>query len=526
MNNMKLPPNFFWAIVSALLLLLSFPPFDCGFLAWFGLAPLLFALRQKGALAASGLAFLFGCLFSLGTFYWFLTFLEINSFKFILMIIAFSLYFLIFGYLYRQICRVIGPFIIIGAPSLWVAIEYVRSNLSFLSFPWNLIGYSQYRYLSIIQISDIAGIYGISFLIVMVNQLLSQGFDLIESQNQSIFFRSKLNFNNTFPIVLTVLILISTLVYGKVSRTLPESNKHLRVASIQANVVIRDNMSVAEQKDHLKAYQQLTNEVVDKKPALIVWPASSLPAPITSPLVYYTVSRLARETGAYLLVGGAAQEKLSTPKPGHSSYSNSEILFDSSGRIRQRYNKIKLVPFNEYIPLQGKFSWPKWVTSLKYSFISGSKYTLFKVSGVRFGAPICWESMFPEIFRRFVKQGAQFMVCVTNEAFYGRNQAPYVTMITNVFRAVENKVAIVRAATTGISVFINPDGEIVERIKDNSGKDLYVSGVLVRDVPIRNKKTFYTLHGDIFTYVVVSLTAIIILISLAVKKWPWLFYKP
>lgn len=519
---MKSPHYFLLAIVSALFLLLSFPPFDFGFIAWFALAPLLFALRQKGALAASSLAFVFGCLFSLGTFYWFLTLPEITFFTFILMIIAFSMYFIIFGYLYTQIYKIIGPWIIIGAPSLWVAIEYVRSNLFFLSFPWNLLGHSQYRYLSIIQISDIAGVYGISFLIVMVNQLLSQGFDLIKRQNRSLSFRFELNFNNTFPIVVTFLLLVSALFYGNVCRTLPESSKNLRVALIQANLVVKDNMSVTEQKDHLKTYQQMTNEVVDKKPALIVWPASSLPAPITSPLVYYRVTRLARETGSYLLVGGAGIEKLSPPKPGYLPYSNSEILISPSGHIKQRYNKIQLVPFNEYIPLQGKFNWPNWITTLKYSFIPGSKYTLFKVSGVRFGATICWECMFPDIFRRFVKRGAQFMVGATNEAFFGRNQAPYVTLITNVFRAVENRVSIVRAATTGVSGYINPVGEIVERIKDNSGKDLYVSGVLVRDVPICNKKTFYTLYGDIFSYVVIGLTVLIILISLAVKKYPWL----
>ena len=128
--------------------------------------------------------------------------------------------------------------------------------------------------------------------------------------------------------------------------------------------------------------------------------------------------------------------------------------------------------------------------------------------------------MFPDLFRHFVMDGAQFMVSVTNEGFFGRTSAPYQTLAINVFRAVENRVAIVRAATTGVSGFINANGEIVERVRGRSGEDLFVSGVLVWDVPLSNTKTFYTVYGDIFAYTVIGIAALILLISVCAQHWP------
>ena len=126
--------------------------------------------------------------------------------------------------------------------------------------------------------------------------------------------------------------------------------------------------------------------------------------------------------------------------------------------------------------------------------------------------------MFPDLFRRFVKDGANFMVSATNEGFYGPTAGPYQTLAINVFRAVENRVAIARSATTGVSAFINPDGKIVERIQDTNGKDLFVSGFLVRDVPLSNKKTFYTRYGDVFAYVLIGLTLLGVIASIAAHR--------
>jgi apolipoprotein N-acyltransferase len=333
------------------------------------------------------------------------------------------------------------------------------------------------------------------------------------------------NKSNYFPrkklIILLLFVavpLVFTFSYGWYKIGKSESSRHLRVALVQANVLARNYMPLPDQVKHMRAYERLTREAGEKKPDLIVWPASSLPALISSDLVQSTLKRLTHETGAYLLVGGAGYEKFSARKDRTQRYTNSEYLISPSGQLEDQYHKIKLLAFNEYLPLEGIITWPEWITTLKESFIPGEKYTIFHVSGAGFSAPICWENLFPDLYRRFVMDGAQFMVSVTNEGFFGNTSGPYQSLAINVFRAVENRVTIARAATTGVSAFVNPDGKIVERVRDNNGKDILVSGVRVRDVFLSDKKTFYTVYGDIFAFVVIGMAVLMIFTSFFVQK--------
>ena len=518
---MTKPFPYLVAAASAFLVSLSFPSFDLGIFAWFGLSPLLFVLRQQKSLVAAATGYLFGVVFWVVPGFWIPKVLTFDNF--LIVVFFFSLFYLVFGFIYRLICKRIGFWIILGAPALWVTLEYVRCNISFLSWPWNLVGHSQYRYLPIIQIADITGVYGISFLIVMVNQLLSEVLDIfIERRGPSALSNpqtAKTKF--VAHISAVVLALGVTLVYGWYKLSLPESENRLRVALVQANVLTWDNMPVVDQEKHLQAYEGLTREVAVSRPDLIVWPSSSLPAPIRySRLVNFNVRRLAIETKSYLLVGGAGMDKFGPSKDGFLPFSNTEFLIAPNGRIVAEYNKIRLLPFNEYLPLQGIITWPEWITSLKKSFVAGEEYTLFEVSGEKFGTPICWENMFPDLFSRFVKEGAHFMVSVTNEGFFKQTAAPYQSLAMNAFRAVENRVAVVRSAATGISAFINSNGEIVERVQNSDGKDLFVSGILIRDIPVSKSKSFYTIYGDIFAYFAIIFAVLMIVVSLLRKRVP------
>ena len=502
---------------SSLFVSASYPPLGVGILAWIGLSPFLFALRQKGFARAVILGSLYGCLFGVGAFYWANDISSVNLPSFLVMLFIFALFFSVFGVLYSFMNQRIGPWMILGAPALWVAVEFARSNLSFLSMPWNLVGHSQYQYLPIIQIADISGVYGISFLILMVNQYLSQIPELLKRERINL---GTLGAALQIPsLLLVVCSVIFSLAYGWYRLGTHERSEHLRIALVQANVLARNNMPIIQQVEHLRVYEKLTKEAARERPAIVIWPSSSLPAPIVSRVVRFTITRLAPGIGTYLLVGGAGQDKGGPPQEGYLPYSNSEFLISPSGRPVAQYNKIRLLAFNEYVPLQGAINWPRWITTLKGSFIPGKEYTLFEVSGARFGAPICWENMFPDLFRRFVKDGANFMACVTNEGFFGRSSAPYYqSLAIYVFRAVENRVAIARSATTGVSCIIDPNGEIVERIKDGNGKDLSVAGFLVRDIPLSNKKTFYTIYGDIFAYGAIGMAIGIILASFLKRK--------
>lgn len=490
-------------LVSGLLAVLSLPSFGLGFLAWFGLAPLLFALRQRGLLVGAGLGFLFGYVFGAGSFYWLNTVAAVTPFRFCLLATVFSLYYLLFGFLYNAVSRSIGSWIVLGGPALWVAIEYARASLSFLALPWNFLSHSQYQYLPLIQVADLTGAYGISFLIVMVNHVLSQVPDL----------RSARRWRWRPQLLALALLLLATLLYGWQKLAAPARDvPRVRVALVQANVLARRGMSIKDQMAHLVAYDRLTREAAKEKPDLIVWPSSSLPGPISFWIVRLYVNDVAHRAGAPILVGGAGGDKFAPPRDGYLPYSNSELLISPSGRVEAQYNKVHLTPFTEYVPLSGAIRWPRWITSLERGFVPGEGYTLFEVAGARFGAPICWENAFPDLFRRFVREGADFMASVTNEAAFGP-AGPHQALAMNVFRAVENRVTIGRAATTGVSAFIDPRGAIVERVTDGDGKDLSVAGFLVRDVPLAKRRTFYTLYGDVFAQVAAGGTVLILAFS-------------
>jgi apolipoprotein N-acyltransferase len=520
---MKRSALYLLPCASAVLVALSFAPFGYGFLAWLGLSSLLCALRKGGALSAAGCASLFGWLFGFGTFCWLDKIAAVNVANILIMVLYLSLYYAVFGLLYHFLSKRFQGWMIIAAPALWVSLEFLRANLSFLSVPWNFLGHTQYASPLFIQIAGITGVYGVSFVVVMANDLLSCLPDVFASSRPAVLSETRMpRWSWKVQFVTVALAVGCVLVYGWLHLEGPQNAKQIRVALVQANVLVRAGMEPREQLEHLAAYEQLTKEAAETRPDLIVWPASSLPAPISaSRVVNFTLERLTRETETYLLVGGAGYDKVKPRKESFLPYSNSEFLISPAGRVAAQYDKILLVPFNEYLPLAGIITWPRWVTTIKEDFLAGSSYTLFQVGEAKFGTPVCWENLFADFFRRFVREGANLMVSVTNEGFFGVSAAPYQTLAMTVFRAVENRVAIARAAPTGISAFIAPNGVIVERVRGANGKDLFVSGFLVRDVPLSDRKTFYTMHGDIFAYACIVIAAFFIigaLIPLGVKK--------
>jgi apolipoprotein N-acyltransferase len=508
-------------VFSALLLTLSLPPHDAGLLAWCALAPLLYGLRQRGLFAAACQGLLFGFLFWLGSHTWVHSLGLMSPLSRFLLPLALSVYFVIFGLLYRLVSGRLGPWIIVAGPALWVALEHLRSTLFFLAWPWNLAGHSQHLFLPVIQVADLAGVYGISFVLLMSNQLLSQVPELIAAKRNGAAEAGGRPAGAAWAAqaLLFALVMAGVLAYGWRAMAAPDGGKTLRAAIVQANLVAHDGMSQRERKAHLEDYLPMTREAVGRGAELIIWPASSLPAPPSVDRVVRDFVRgLAKETGVHLLVGGAGVDKVTPRKEGYTRfYANSEYLVAPSGRYVGQYNKMKLLPFNEYIPLQGKVTWPRWITPLEESFLPGEEFTVFEVKEARFGTPICSENSHPSHYSRFVREGANFMVSATNDAFFGVADGPYQTFVSNVFRAVENGVAVARASTTGISAFIGPDGRVVERVMDGRGDDLFVSGLIMTDVPLAEVMTFYTRHGDLFARVIDGVAVFSILTALAVS---------
>jgi apolipoprotein N-acyltransferase len=186
---------------------------------------------------------------------------------------------------------------------------------------------------------------------------------------------------------------------------------------------------------------------------------------------------------------------------GKGGYFNSALLIDRT-RLAGRYDKLHLVPFGEYIPLKRLLPFLETVVPIG-DIRPGQDHTVFEISNARmrnkFSVLICFEDLFPELSREFVKRGADFLVNITNDAWYKKTSAPYQHLAASVFRAVENRVFLARAANTGVSAFIAPDGKVISAVKDETGAKIFITGYRAQEIrPEKNALTFYTRYGEVF----------------------------
>src|SRR5437764_3129537 len=245
--------------LSGLLATLALPAYCEHWLAWIALVPLFYALRRASLALAALLGLAFGAMFGAASFFWVLGIPDLKALHFSLMVAVFSVYYLGFGALYALAGRRLGAWLILIAPALWVACEYARGNFFFLAYPWNFLAHSQHENVALIQIADITGAYGVSFVLVAVNELLSE---LIDRERVAHW---------RLPAAVTAVVLGTTLVYGWHALAVdPPFAGKLRVAIVQADVTSRNGMSVPEQMRHLAAYAELTRQAAAQKPQLIV----------------------------------------------------------------------------------------------------------------------------------------------------------------------------------------------------------------------------------------------------------------
>jgi len=271
----------------------------------------------------------------------------------------------------------------------------------------------------------------------------------------------------------------------------------------------------------MQKYTDLTRKALKDQPQLIVWPEAATPGFVLKHMsLHQQITSLVKEAKTYFLIGSSEYPKFAKSSSlNPKDIGNTALFYTPKGKIVGQYLKIHLVPFGEYVPYEGIIPWPNFIVPKdKGSYgIPGKKFTLFGIDGSKFGVLICWEIVFPELFREFVKNGANFMINVTNEGWFGKTAAPYQMAAVNVFRAVENRIAVARAANTGISCFIDPYGRITGRVKNND-TDIFVEGYLTQKIPLAYERTFYTINGDIFVYLVLSITILMIAITVLRPK--------
>jgi apolipoprotein N-acyltransferase len=384
-----------------------------------------------------------------------------------------------------------------------------------------LLAHSQYRHPALIQIADLAGVPGISFMIVTVNSAVTAAIYFLLNRLKTVQKFENRAFSRQAAAVIigagAFLFLVSWL-YGRIILSQPLEGQQVKIAVVQGNIPQSKKWDRRYATTIMSTYTELSAEASQHKPDLILWPETATPASIGEDYgIYLQVKQIAQNAKAPLLLGSSERQKISEKEPSTTSserkYLNSAFLVRSK-RVKekiQRYDKIRLLPFGEYMPLKEKISWSYFRIPQVKGFVAGKDYKIFELPGFRFGVTICWENIFPDIVRHFVKSGAQFIVNITNEAWFGKTAAPYQFLSMSVFRAIENRVFVVRCTNTGISCFIDPCGRVLDVVTDKNGKDIFISGVLSQSVMLQSSKTAYTRYGDFFAWFCLIFAPLILL---------------
>jgi len=513
--------DFFLVILSSLLLVLSFPNFDFGFLAWVGLLPIFLAINGKGLRYSFLLSFIFGIFFFLGIFRWIFGVPREMLFHHTFLVFYLGLYFGFFGLTFGYISLRSGiTTAFFAAPFIWVVLEYIRSNLSFLSLPWGLLAHAQYQYPSFIQIASLTGTYSISFLVVVVNSaiaaiILSFRFPF---RKPTLSFRNSPSKRGRWALAITATLLVCfTAVYGHFTLSRPIIGNHVNVSVIQGNIEQAKKWDPRYASEIMTTYSELTQEALKNKPDLIIWPETATPGSISlDAQLYAETEDIARKAATYLLLGSAQHQKFEEKGSMRFAYFNSAYLIHAGPVItkNQRYDKIRLFPFGEYLPFKGIIPWFLIGISDSDNYMSGKEFTVFSLTPFRFGVTICWENVFPNFFRQFVKNGAECMINITNEARFGKTAAPYQLLSISIFRAVENRVFVIRCANTGVSCIIDPYGRMVDRLRDEKGKDIFIRGVMSGQITPLDSKTIYTRYGDWFVGVATMISVAFLVSSI------------
>jgi apolipoprotein N-acyltransferase len=480
------------SLLSGILLILSFPSFDFEVLAWFALVPLFYSIEGKGFYHRFILGFLTGVISFLGILYWIIVAVHTygnvplipSGFILLLLVVYLSLFIGAFACLTRFIQIRSGFETVLFTPVLWVALEYLRSFL-LTGFPWANLGYSQYLNLPFIQMADITGPYGPSFIILLVNATL---FRVLHQWSKRTFLLKE--------VTLTVVILLGFLTYGYLKMVAVDrqmiQNPPLKIGLVQGNIDQSVKWDESFQKETLKIYEKLSFKVAEEKPDLIIWPETATPFFFQDAKEYQpSILDIPKKTNSFLLFGTPSY-KIQKGKVNHY---NSAYLVSPSGEWVGKYDKIHLVPFGEFIPMQDLLFFIGSLGEGIGDFKSGREIFNFELPQGKFGVLICFEIIFPDLCRRFVKRGANFLVTITNDAWFGRTSAPYQHFSMAAFRAVENRVFVARAANTGITGFIDPKGKIVKQGR------IFTEEAMNGTIGLSNQKTFYTLYGDIFAWI-------------------------
>ena len=489
-----------WVLLSAALQILSFPLAGIYVLSWIALVPLLLAMlqarvpetiqldeSQKLIPATPWQGFLLGyacgVLWYLGTCYWVYDTMHqygglstpVALFVLLLFALYLGLYHGIFGLLVSVLARKDSTRLaLVSAPFVWVAVELARTRIS--GFPWDLLGITQVDNIPLTRIATITGVYGLSFEILLVNVAFAAALLLHRSKRKTLLLAS----------------------CGAV--LLLQGGRWLNLPQIPADrtaVLLQQNLSEAgepwtddQTRAALGEFSNLSLTAIppSRRPDLIVWPESPAPFQTNDPAFRDFISNLARESQSWLVIGSIG---VNSPQKVY----NSASLIGPSGQWDGRYSKIHLVPFGEYVPFPSLFSFAGGLTQAVGNFTKGDSRAPLQAGDQKLGIFICYESIFPNEVRQLVAQGADVLVNISNDGWYGDSGAWAQHLNQARMRAVENKRWLLRDTNTGLTASIDPYGRVVAHLPRK------VRAALAAPYALTNVTTFYSDHGDWFAYV-------------------------
>ncbi|MFQ5786618.1 MAG: apolipoprotein N-acyltransferase [Thermodesulfobacteriota bacterium] len=488
------------SILSGVLFTISHIVPYTGFLSWILLTPLFIAIEDKRPFHALCLGVLTGTVLNVIGSYWLietlsrfggfpfpisLLFLLILSFYSGLSIGIFTLVISILNLLKKR-----GYLPVIVIASVWTSIEYLFPFL----FPYTIAN-PQAHFLPIIQISDLFGIYAVSFLIIFVNVTLMRVYKFMRKQGPI----------PHYEITISILLLTLTLIYGfwriKTEKRIMADSPKIKVGIVQANFNFLEKIE-EHQENMIEIHKSMSQSL--NYPDLIIWPETAILLWISTSsdqLVKNGNTAIPDIKGTYFVVGGLSYESNET-SPDETDYENitkynTAFLTDSDGNIIGRYHKIKLLLFGEYLPFSS------WIPALKKlspatgDFIPGNELNLFEIKekGIKIAPLICYEDIIPSFSRKFVKKGANLIINLTNDGWFGESTAPYQHLLLSIPRAVENRRYLIRSTNTGISAIIDPIGRVTDKT------DIFQKTNLEGEVGLlEGRETLYTRIGDLFPW--------------------------
>ncbi|MBC8183437.1 apolipoprotein N-acyltransferase [candidate division KSB1 bacterium] len=496
------------SLFTAVLLSLSFPPLALGFLAYFALIPFFLLLENLSYKESIRWGYLTGFFTNIGTLYWIGWVTPPGAFAAILYL---PIYFIFYSVLHTFLRKRLGnKYLFICVPFLWTGMEFIRS-LGVLGFPWNSLAYTQTYYLSLIQYVSFTSVYGVTFWIVTINVLILSLMKDVSNIKKVITH-----------LILLILLFLFPWFYGQwvIHDEESDAKEKIRVGLIQGNVDPYLKWDDEFMDENLAIYDSLSNLLKKTQLDLIIWPETATPVYLRDSHKYKAAIRKLVDKQNICLITGTPDYKF-LPDRSYLTY-NAAFLFTPLTKTVEVYRKLHLVPFGEKVPFTETFPLLKdFLESLEMgqgNFSPGTEIVSFKVPLLKekerfksgsFLAPvlICFESMFSELARKFVKNGADILIIITNDAWFGRTSAPFHHAQAAIFRAIENRIGIARCANTGVSLFIDSFG------KSTKSTSIFKKATLIQDMALRKESTFFTRYGHVFSITVTLLNILPIVIA-------------